>query len=219
MSGVKKWFLGLAVILGLAASGCVFLIYLNNLFNARISASLATVVEKASDREVTVGESEFNLLAGRGTIAEFKIHKPGNNRDNDTITFLNIEYVLDPLSLWFEPTRIKSVEIGSAVFNISIEKQFNEMSALRKTIAIYAAKKDTVFASKPIILDRFEMPDNTVMIDHILGSRGYVRNFRLSPFRFAALGASDGGVAPAEIVRQVVRQIGSRINVVTEQSR
>jgi len=216
---LKKWFLVSIVIMGLFAGAYASLWYLNNKVDTDLKSAITTIGKGVTGRNVLIGKSELSLFTGKGSISEVKIPKAGKEGKENTIALNDIVFEIDPISLWFGPIRIKSLNIRNTAFDISVSSQLMEMADLVRIATYYTTSGENEYSDTRIILDRFEMAGGPLQISFAYKGRGFSRTVSIPAVKLGAIGASEGGVIPAEIARSVLKQIGSRISAITARAR
>lgn len=214
---MKRWAIGLALVLALAGGGLYWL------YN-----SLDVVVKTAIERfgpdivgvAVAVGEVKIDATDGRGTLRGIEIGNPPGYAAPRALRAATITVGLEPASLARDVVVIHDILVDGP--DISYERQggTNNIEAIRRNIAAYVERSGADSASpgeggkgasgRRYVIGRITLRGARVTMTNPLLKGGGL-SFKLPDVDLRDVGARTGGVTAAQAASIVTNAILARI--------
>ncbi len=190
-------------------------------FSAILSKGLESGVEtlgpKLTRTSIKLEDVRLSLLSGNGVVEGLEIGSPEGYKADKTFSCEKIEIQIAPMSLLSDHIVIDKIHIIGP--EIVFEKKFtgNNLSAILKSVEETTAEhlpigeeEDEESATK-LEIGEFLLEDGSVS----LVVAGKSLNVPLADLRMNDLGTAEGGLAPAELAAQIIKEVVKEVLAVT----
>lgn len=208
----KKWIIAISIALGITVGAGAFIVYLAEKAPENLRAALVTIGSKATGLKVTIVEGDIGVFSGKGKIKEIKFTNPNGSNNGNNIVLKDVQFEVDPLSLWMGPIKIKALKIGKSLVAFDVSASQSSIKTLVYFANKYAREKNPEYSDNLIILDQMELVSSALKISIDLKGRRYVRSATLAPIKMAGIGVNKGGLTPARITEMALQIFVHRVN-------
>ncbi|MBL4907813.1 MAG: hypothetical protein JKX94_10210 [Sneathiella sp.] len=206
----KKMMIASGVVLLIAVSVTAASIYMNDKVNNNLAAALKSVGSGATGKLVSAGGSHINVFTGEGSIQNLTVPNSAGEAAGNIFELEDVSFKVSPVSLFFGTVTVENLTVGKFTMDMKINGTKTSLASIVAAAGAYAAKGGGNFSDVRLIVEKFQIGKGTIKTTLTIPGRTIKKNFVFPPLKMAAIGANEGGIAPAVFAKQIITEVGSR---------
>ncbi len=168
-----------------------------------IAAGIRTMGPRLTGSEVTLRDAKLSVFKGRASLHGLIIGNPEDFKSEYAFAVDLIEIELEPLSLFSDTIKIKSIAVLAPEINYEMGFKGVNFKRIQKNIDAYLGTEEeeteAESAGLKVIIEDFVVHDGKVMVTSPM-TNGKGAGISLPTFRLQNIGAEDSGASIQEVV-------------------